>query len=117
MTTTVPMTNADRLDPHAVREAALSELREAPERVYFHEQDDMAAAEAYYRAVQPTDVADLTGLVTRTHRVQPQYAPAVQLYPWVDLQPDLSLTSLYTGDRYTPAEFIDRDMDVARQRE
>jgi len=110
------MTSADWFDPQAVQEAALAELGQAPRRTYFDGQADAAAADAYYRAVQPTDVADLTGLVTRTHRVQPPYAPAVQLYPWVDLQPDLSLTSLYTGDRYNPADFIERDIDVAQQR-
>jgi hypothetical protein len=39
----------------------------------------------------------------------------LQLYPCVDLQPELSLTSLDTGIG-TPAEFIARDIDVARQR-
>ena len=69
-----------------------------------------------YRDVERSDRTVLTTLVTRTHRVQPSYVPAVQLYSWVDLQPDLSLPSLYNGDRYTPADFIERDIDVARQR-
>jgi endonuclease G len=113
MATTVTMSIADRFDPLAAQEAALAELRRAPERMYFDEQADAAAADAYYRDVEPTG---LTALVTQTHRVRLPYAPAVQLYPWVDLQPDLSLTSLYTGERYAPAEFIERDIDVARQR-
>jgi hypothetical protein len=61
------MTFANRLDAQAVREAALAELGKAPQRVYFDEQADAAAANAYYRAVQPSDVANLRGLVTRTH--------------------------------------------------
>ena len=116
MATTVSMTFADRFDPLAAREAALAELRRAPERVYFDEQADAAAADAYYRGVDPTDLTELTSLVTRTHRVRPLYGPSVQLYPWVDLQPDLTLMSLYTGERYPPAEFIERDIDVARRR-
>ena len=51
MVTTVSMTFADRFDPLAAREAALAELRRAPERVYFDEQADAAAADAYYRGV------------------------------------------------------------------
>ncbi len=117
MATTVTMAFADRLDPLAVREAALAELRRAPGRVYFDEPVDAAAACAYYRDVDPTDLAELTALVTRTHGVRLPYGPAVQLYPWVDLQPDLSLMSLYTGERYAPTEFIERDIDVARQRQ
>jgi endonuclease G len=116
MATTVTMTFADRFDPLTARDAALAELRRAPERVYFDDEADAAASDAYYRDVEPTDVADLTALVAQTHRVPLAYGPAVQLYPWVDLQPDLSLTSLYTGERYDPAELIDRDIEVARQR-
>ena len=114
--TTVTMTLADPFDPLAVRKAALAELSRAPERIYFDEPADTAAADAYYRDVEPTDLTELTALVTRTHQVRLPYGPSVQLYPWVDLQPDLSLVSLYTGERYTPAEFIERDIEVARRR-
>ncbi len=114
MGTTEGMTIADRFDPQAVRELALGELSRAPERVYLDEPAEIAAADAYYRDVDATSLQELTALLTQTHHSRPAYAPAVQLYPWVDLQPDLSLTSLYTGQRYDPDELIERDLDVAR---
>ena len=116
MATTVTMTFADRFDPQAARDAALTELRRAPERGTSTNRRTRLRLTPTTKTFDPTDLTALAALVARTHGVRPAYAPSVQLYPWVDLQPDLSLTSLYTGERYAPADFIERDIDVARQR-
>jgi endonuclease I len=92
---------------------ALRVLAAAPGRVYYDEQADRVAAEAYYAGVQPERYADL---VTRTHTRTPGYRPAIELYPWVDLQPDLSLRSLYTGHQWDPAELIRADLQVQQLR-
>jgi hypothetical protein len=81
--------------------AALAELAEATTRTYYDAAADLADADTYYAEV---DLDHLTGLVTTTHRDRPRYQPAMQLYPWVDLQPDGSIRSLYTGQRYDPAQ-------------
>jgi len=80
---------------------ALAEHAAAQERPYFEEESDGAAAEQYYAGVEP-DFDPLSQLLVSTHREQPHYSPAVELYPWVDLQPDGKIRSLYTGEEFEP---------------
>ncbi|TKJ17975.1 endonuclease [Blastococcus sp. CCUG 61487] len=94
-------------------ETALEELARARDRVYFAPEADAAAADEYYRGVPPEELGDL---VRRTHRRTPAYKPARELYPWVDLQPDGTLCSLYSGHRWDPEELIHADEAVARAR-
>jgi endonuclease G len=93
--------------------AALAELARARDRVYYDAESDSAAADAYYGDTAPGQLADL---VRRTHVRTPRYAPAVELYPWVDLQPTGDLRSLYTGQEWDPAELIRADLAVAAER-
>ncbi len=88
---------------------ALAVLASAPDRVYYEPQADVAAAEAYYGGVQPDGYG---ALVARTHARTPAYQPARELYPWVDLQPDLTVRSLYTGQQWDPADLIRADLQV-----
>ena len=81
--------------------AALAEHAAAQERPYYDEGTDQAAAEEYYGDVEPSFDA-LSKLLESTHRDQPRYSPAVELYPWVDLQPDGKIRSLYTEEVYEP---------------
>src|SRR3954447_13238853 len=73
---------------------ALAEHAAAQERPYFDEESDRAAAEQYYAGIEPEYEA-LSKLLESTHREQPRYSPAVELYPWIDLQPDGKVRSLY----------------------
>ena len=73
---------------------ALAEHAAAQERPYFDEESDRAAAEQYYAGIEPEYDA-LSKLLESTHREQPHYSPAVELYPWVDLQPDGTIRSIY----------------------
>jgi endonuclease G len=93
--------------------AALAELAEAPTRTYYAAAADRADADRYYAGVE---LDRLAWLVTDTHRDRPRYKPATELYPWVDLQPDQTLRSVYTGHRYDPAELITEDFRIAELR-
>jgi hypothetical protein len=75
------MTSAERFDARVAREVALAELDRAPERVYFDEVSDAAAADAYYRNVDATELPKLTALVSRAHLVRPPYAPGGAVLP------------------------------------
>ncbi|HZM37701.1 MAG TPA: endonuclease [Acidimicrobiales bacterium] len=99
-------------DDGALRDA-LIELARATERPYYDPDADGAARTAYYAGL-PEDSAAFPGalaeLVRATHNTRPHYRPALELYPWVDLQPDLKLTSVYSGQRFDPAKLIAGDL-------
>lgn len=58
----------------------------------------------------------LGDLVESTHTVKPAYKPARELYPWVDLQPDGKLRSLYTAQEFEPEDLIRADFEVLQAR-
>jgi endonuclease G, mitochondrial len=58
----------------------------------------------------------LKELVSNTHTNRLPYEPSAQLYPWVDLQPDLKIRSIYSNLEYTPEEIIRADLQIERQR-
>jgi endonuclease G len=109
---------AGALPPLAERAQAalgvvLAELADAQTRTYYDAAADRIDAERYYAGVA---LDQLARLVTDTQRVRPRYQPATELYPWVDLQPDKTLRSLYTGHTYDPAELIAIDFRIAERR-
>ena len=88
--------------------------------------DDAQQAERYYagvtagtsQALTPqTRFLALSQLLTRTHRVQPRYNPASEVYPWVDLWPDGKLRSIYSATEHDPQEFIAADLAAQSRRE
>ena len=95
---------------------ALAEHAAAQERAYFDEESDRAAAEQYYAEIEPEYEA-LSKLLESTHREQPHYSPAVELYPWVDLQPDGKIRSLYTDEEYDPERLIEEAAETHERRE
>jgi endonuclease G, mitochondrial len=58
----------------------------------------------------------LKELLTNTHTNKLSYKPINQLYPWVDLQPDLKIRSIYSNLEYTPEQIIREDLQIDRQR-
>ena len=94
---------------------ALAELAAARERPYLDEDADREAAARYYGEVEPTYEA-LSALLESTHRKRRKYRPAVELYPWVDHQPDGSLRSLYTGEAYEARELIEEAAAIEERR-
>lgn len=109
-----PIENAD------LREA-LAELEAAKTKTYYDEAADKKAATAYYKGLpgqlSPTKLfAALSQLVRSTHKAAPKYKPSTHVYPWVDLQPNLKLRSVYSGKEYDPEEFIAEDFQIDQER-
>jgi endonuclease I/V8-like Glu-specific endopeptidase len=101
--------------------AALDALREGRKRPYYDAAADAEARDRYYadlpkRLSAAKRFAALSDLLQRTHTRQLRYDPSRQVYPWVDLQPNGMLRSIYTGDEYDPETFIREDARIARER-
>ncbi|TWU09744.1 Extracellular ribonuclease precursor [Allorhodopirellula heiligendammensis] len=102
-------------------EAAKKIFEEARSRPYYDATADSADRTAFYSDISstlsPSQLFDaLSELVQSTHTKTLGYKPAVHLYPWVDLQPNLKIRSIYSSQMFEPIEFIARDLEVARLR-
>jgi endonuclease I/V8-like Glu-specific endopeptidase len=100
---------------------ALDALRQGRARAYYDAAADGAARDAYYadlpkRLSAAKRYAALSDLLARTHARQLRYDPARRVYPWVDLQPNGTLRSIYTGETYDPATLIREDIRIERER-
>ncbi len=92
-------------------EAAINEFLEARNRPYYDQSQDERDSSSYYANVDFNEdsdrlVANLSQLLTRTHRNQLGYSPARNLYPWVDVHPDMTIKSVYTQDTYDVVDMI-----------
>lgn len=103
----VAATDTERAD-------SLREFAEASTKPYYDKTADQKKRDDYYRSTDlgsnvNADVLynSLSKLVSSTHQNRLSYKPSRHLYPWVDLQPELKLRSLYTGDIYEPQQLIE----------
>jgi len=111
-----------RTDDAAAQLQQLSE-RLAEEDVYYRAEEDRQARERYYRYV-PFDGDGLLlfvrchELVARTHKRRLPYffGKDEYLYTWVDLQPDGTVRSLYSGERKDPKTLIVQDVETMKRR-
>ena len=92
----------------------LDRLAARADKPYFDEQSDRLAAESYYGDVESGGLAQL---LEQTHRDLPHYSPATELYPWVDLQPDRKLRSVYTLEEFDPAKLIEEAAGIHERRD
>jgi endonuclease G, mitochondrial len=91
---------------------------------YFDRVVDEQNRNNYYSALTGTiDSLDskqlfkkLSDLLVSTHTTKLTYKPSVQLYPWVDLQPDLKIRSIYSRQEFTPEEIIQEDLLIDREK-
>lgn len=117
---TVPPVNGHVRPAEAELRAALAGLEAGLARPYYDADADRAAQQAYYTGLDDADGARLgralTDLLERTHERQPKYKPMRLLYPWVDLHPDKQLRSIYSGQAFSPEEFIRADAAVEAAR-
>jgi endonuclease I len=109
-----PTENAD------LREA-LAELEAAKTKPYYNEAEDKKGATAYFKGLpgqlSPAQLfSALSNLVQKTHKVMPKYKPSTHVYPWVDLQPNLKLRSIYSGIEFDPQDFITEDFRIDQER-
>jgi endonuclease G, mitochondrial len=100
---------------------ALEELERASTRIYYNETDDKKEIDQYYADIDLGDAPEalfesLSRLVRTTHRTKLKYSPSLHVYPWVDLQPDQKLKSIYSGIAFEPAEFIREDFRISQER-
>lgn len=114
---------ASPLDPTTNSEltGALAEARRASSKKYFDAAQDKTDQKQYYAGI-PTNLSPaefykrLSGLLQKTHLTQPKYKPATQVYPWVDLQPNLKLRSIYSGIEFEPEAMIQEDFRIDQER-
>src|SRR6476619_4313733 len=96
---------------------ALGELAAGHEKPYLDEDADRDAAADYYDDQDPAQNSDIGELLEQTHRRRPRYSPATELYPWVDLQPDRKVRSVYTLEEFDPEQLIREAAVIHEQRE
>jgi endonuclease I len=100
---------------------ALAELACAPARTYFDADQDAQQRAAYYGDLPgelgPEELFNaLHDLLDRTGTRMAKYSPSKHVYPWVDLQPNLKLKSVYSGREFEPATFIQEDFLISQER-
>jgi endonuclease G, mitochondrial len=111
------------IDPATNKELgeALAELERSRTKKYYDEPQDKRDRDHYYADVpnnlNPSDFYwRLNGLLEDTHANQPRYKPNKHVYPWVDLQPNKKLRSIYSGMEFNPEEFIQEDFRIDQER-
>jgi len=109
---------ADAIDSEL--QVALAAAREARSRPYYEEERDKQDRTQYYSAVaenlSPADLyRTLSVLVRQTHKVKPRYQPALHVYPFVDLQTNRKLQSIYTQKEFEPEELIRAHFEIRRR--
>lgn len=78
-------------------------------RDYYEEDRDKEIQDRYYHNVE-FEWDSLHSLLEKTHQKQLDYSPHRYVYPWVDLQEDGKLKSIYSGKGMDPLEVIDEDI-------
>ncbi|KIL53036.1 endonuclease I family protein [Jeotgalibacillus campisalis] len=90
------------------------------ESAYYDEAKDMKEISDYYAEIDftiPDNVQLLTQeLISRTHTAQLRYDPTDYVYPWVDLQPDGKLKSIYSGKKKDVEDVLQEDYQAALKR-
>lgn len=102
-------------------QSALATLEQSQARDYYNEAEDRQNQEKYYQAIDwklsSQDLyQSLSELARQTHRTYLKYKPAIHLYPDVDLQPDGTILSIYSGIEYQPKELILDDFRIDQER-
>ncbi|MEK4532000.1 MULTISPECIES: endonuclease I family protein [Solibacillus] len=80
---------------------------------YYDEKKDEEVRNQYYQSISFTDANLLDSLYTlleKTHTNRLNYSPHRYVYPWVDLQENGLLKSLYSGNRMDPLSVIEEDI-------
>ncbi|MEH7109220.1 endonuclease I family protein [Bacillus sp. JJ1764] len=108
----------------------LSYLRDNRQKIisdtnlYFHEKKNQHEIVYYYQSVRDgsSDGSDLFNryhqLISRTHIEQLPYfvSKDLYLYTWVDLHPDGTVKSIYSGDKRNPEDLIHEDFEIIKER-
>ncbi len=111
-------------DPELAQELQLLERARRGTISYYDEAADRTERANYYgNLIDRTSLLSsqeffkqLRDLLRSTHTQQLSYKPRVHLYPWVDLQPDLSIRSIYSQLEFEPEQIIREDLQIERER-
>ncbi len=101
--------------------AAKEELERSRKRTYLDTKAETRDRKSYFQNVSPgaergSFFRTLSRMLERTHKNRLTYNPTRNVYPWVDLQPDLKIKSVYSGRTFEPLELIEQDLAIARER-
>jgi endonuclease I len=95
---------------------ALKILASSRTKTYYDETSDRINRDNYYASLPSISSLNKTelfqalkNLLAQTHKNKLSYKPIDRLYPWVDLQPDLKLKSIYSGEVFNPETIIRED--------
>ncbi|MET3699723.1 endonuclease I [Bacillus oleivorans] len=116
------ISNHQRLDQIFSQLARTTTKIKEDQTVYFDEEKNNTAIEQYYENIDFEDsntshvISALKHLLQVTHTNQIPYDPIEYVYPWVDLRPDGTLTSIYSGETRQAIEIIQEDFDTSLKR-
>lgn len=105
------MTHWMRMLALELEEARNIHLVMTGERPYYDEARDNELRNSYYSG-RVMNRNELQQLLERTHGPRLPYKPYRYVYPWVDLQDNGQLKSLYSGRGMSPLEAIEADIRV-----
>ncbi|VEF47412.1 extracellular ribonuclease precursor [Bacillus freudenreichii] len=92
------------------------------EKAYYNEEKDEQSIDQYYLGIDFENsssdniIQSLTELLRDTHTNHVGYNPSEYVYPWVDLQPDGKLISIYNGKEREPEEVMEEDYYTSLKR-
>ncbi|PLR82396.1 endonuclease I family protein [Bacillus sp. V33-4] len=99
-------------------EAAKAHLITNRKQPYYDEHYDATLKEDYYRAISDENELiknDIQALIIKTHLTELTYSPHRYVYPWVDLQENGELKSLYSGKKMDALKTIEQDIKLLEQ--
>lgn len=119
----VPVTKDDVLGNQALDDA-LAQLQAAGNKTYYDKASDELNRDKYYEEIlakfsslkETKLFQELSNLVKQTHKNTLSYSPSKHLYPWVDLQPNSKLQSIYSERELDPEEVIRQDFQIEQER-
>jgi endonuclease G, mitochondrial len=91
---------------------------------YYDKAADLQGRDKYYddlaqeaNTLNPQQLfKKLKDLLVTTHTGKLSYKPSTYLYPWVDLQPDLKIRSVYSKLEFTPEKIIEEDLRIEQEK-
>lgn len=117
---TKKMDKFDKINTELLQ-SALSKLEASRTTEYYNTAEDEQNRDQYYQGIDfqssPQDLFKaLSEIVRNTHKKKLAYQPSEHLYPDVDLQPDMTIRSIYSEKEYSPEEFIYEDLRIDQER-
>ncbi|WP_262421873.1 endonuclease I family protein [Bacillus aquiflavi] len=115
----------ERISPAPLSKLKGNQYRiETDSKLYYHFKGDKRYIRRYYKSITSLNINSselferLHKLVKRTHRNRVPYfiSKDQYLYTWVDLQPNGTIKSIYSGERKDPKQLIEEDYNIIYKR-